>query len=80
MQLDSWFKTGTGKKPQGQRPTSVHTTRPNYETDVVDPDDEYLKMIEAMSEKEINVKIEELLVKTTFNVSKLNQTAVTSYL
>lgn len=64
FQLESWFKSGAAKKPQGQRPTSTLTARPNSETDMVDPDDDYLKMIETMSEKEINVKIEELLVET----------------
>lgn len=65
FQLESWFKTGAAKKPQGQRPTSTLTARPTSESDIVDPDDDYLKMIETMSEKEINVKIEELLVTQT---------------
>ncbi|KAJ8978866.1 hypothetical protein NQ317_009010 [Molorchus minor] len=63
FQLESWFKTGSTKKPQGQRPTSTLSTRPNSETDMADADDDYLKMIETMSEKEVNVKIEELLNK-----------------
>ncbi|XP_018568924.1 protein diaphanous isoform X2 [Anoplophora glabripennis] len=68
--LESWFKTGAAKKPQGQRPTSTLTARPNSETDIVDPDDDYLKMIETMSEKEINVKIEELLSDMNLNDDK----------
>ncbi|KAJ8921203.1 hypothetical protein NQ315_013675 [Exocentrus adspersus] len=68
--MESWFKTGTAKKPQGQRPASTLTARPNSETDMVDPDDNYLKMIDAMSEKEINVKIEELLSDMNLNDDK----------
>ncbi|KAJ8930937.1 hypothetical protein NQ314_016201, partial [Rhamnusium bicolor] len=70
MKLESWFKTGATKKPQGQRPTSTLTTRPNSETDIVDADEEYNKMIETMSEKDVNVRIEELLSDMNLNDDK----------
>lgn len=65
FQLESWFKTGATKKPTNTRPTSVSMARPNSETDIVDPDEEYLRMVSTMSESEINKRIEELLVSRT---------------
>lgn len=44
----------------------------------MDPDDDYLKMIETMSEKEINVKIEELLVRIT-NYLKVKKTCISKH-
>lgn len=58
--LESWFKTSSTKKPPGQRPTSALVARPNSETDIVDVDEEDQR-IDAMVEKEVNSKIEELL-------------------
>lgn len=63
LQLESWFKTGSNKKPNNQRPTSGSlTTRPNSETDLGDPDEEYSKTVDTMNEAEVNSKIEELIV------------------
>ncbi|XP_074040398.1 diaphanous related formin 1 isoform X3 [Leptinotarsa decemlineata] len=59
--LESWFKTGSTKKPTGVRPTSTLAARPNSETDFVDADEDYQKMIDMMTKEEVNVKIEELL-------------------
>ncbi|KAG5888747.1 hypothetical protein JTB14_032020 [Gonioctena quinquepunctata] len=68
--LESWFKTGTTKKPTGQRPTSTLTARPNSETDIADADEDYSKLIELMSEKDVNVRIEELLSDMNLNDDK----------
>ncbi|XP_028145731.1 protein diaphanous isoform X2 [Diabrotica virgifera virgifera] len=69
--LESWFKTSTTKRPAGQRPTSTgQAARPNSEIDTGDADDEDLKLIDVMSEKEVNAKIEELLSDMNLNDDK----------
>ncbi|CAG9862213.1 unnamed protein product [Phyllotreta striolata] len=71
VDLESWFKTGTTKKPGAQRPISAMVVRPNYDTDIIDVDEEEeQKLIDAMGEKEVNLKIEELLSDMNLNDDK----------
>ncbi|XP_044261332.1 protein diaphanous isoform X1 [Tribolium madens] len=64
--LESWFKGGGTKKAPGSRPASQSSTlRPNSESDFSEADDNAIKQFEEqvnkMSEKEINVKFDDLL-------------------
>ncbi|CAH1126871.1 unnamed protein product [Ceutorhynchus assimilis] len=65
--LESWFKAGTGRKPTGPRPTSQ--LGPNSETDI-SLDEDYAQKLASMSEKEINLKYEELLSDMNLNDDK----------
>lgn len=65
LQLESWFQRGT-KKGSVPRPGSQSMSRPTSETDFGEIDDNDLKLYEreinAMDEKQINQKFEDLLV------------------
>ena len=66
-QLESWFKGGGAKKAPGSRPTSQSSMlRPTSESDFPEADDNAIRAFEdqvnKMTEKEVNVKFDELLV------------------
>lgn len=74
FQLESWFKGGGTKKAPGSRPTSQSSMlRPSSESDFPEADDNAIKIFEEqvnkMSEKEVNVKFDDLLV----NKKKIQQ-------
>ncbi|XP_066262081.1 protein diaphanous isoform X2 [Euwallacea similis] len=66
--LESWFKTGTGKRPAGPRPMSH--IGPGAENDLAQMDEDYSKKLASMSEKDINAKYEELLSDMNLNDDK----------
>lgn len=70
LQLESWFPRGP-KKGGALRPGSQSLTRPISETDIGgEIDDNDLKLyereIDAMDEKQINAKFEDLLVSKSY--------------
>jgi hypothetical protein len=67
-QLESWFKGGGARKAPGSRPASQSSMlRPSSESDFTEAEDKAIKIfaeqVEKMSEKEVNVKFDELLVR-----------------
>lgn len=69
LQLESWFQRGA-KKGIVPRPGSQSMSRPTSETDFGEIDDNDLKLYEreinAMDEKQLNQKFEDLLVSEYF--------------
>jgi hypothetical protein len=66
--LESWFKGGGARKAPGSRPASQSSMlRPSSESDFTEAEDKAIKIfaeqVEKMSEKEVNVKFDELLVR-----------------
>ncbi|XP_030763469.1 protein diaphanous [Sitophilus oryzae] len=59
--LESWFKTGTTRKPTGQRPTSMMNPRPTSEGEILQDEEDYSKQVDSMSEEEVITNFEELL-------------------
>ncbi|KAL3270450.1 hypothetical protein HHI36_021001 [Cryptolaemus montrouzieri] len=72
--LESWFKGGSNKNStSGSRPTSLAISGMNADPDLGEPDDsirEYEKLINNMSEKEVNAKFEEMLSDMNLNDDK----------
>ncbi|KAK9884199.1 hypothetical protein WA026_005154 [Henosepilachna vigintioctopunctata] len=72
--LESWFKGGSNKNSNSAgRPTSLAIHGLNSDLDPGEPDDsirEYEKMINSISEKEVNAKFEEMLSDMNLNDDK----------
>lgn len=75
FQLETWFKGGTAKRPAGQRPSSQ--LGPNSETDI-QVDEDYANKVELMSEKDINAKYEEMLVRRSSNSALITNNYICS--
>lgn len=77
FQLESWFQRGT-KKGSVPRPGSQSMSRPTSETDFGEIDDNDLRLYEreinAMDEKQINQKFEDLLVSISLLHNFINET------
>jgi diaphanous 2 len=73
--LESWFKGGGARKAPGSRPASQSSMlRPSSESDFTEAEDKAIKIfaeqVEKMSEKEVNVKFDELLSDMNLNNAK----------
>ncbi|XP_045469378.1 protein diaphanous isoform X3 [Harmonia axyridis] len=72
--LESWFKGGSNKNStSGSRPTSLAVSSLTSDQDCGEPDEsirEYEKLINSMSEKEVNAKFEEMLSDMNLNDDK----------